>query len=567
VLTCAVIALAQTILLLIGYLNRLDSKSIKELSQSSSYLQSVSNRLAASIPRARILGMIIGVAVSRLVDDPDKTMKFDIEEMDTEEVTELLGLVNVHDEIGDIQTLHQDARLSNSPQKSTTPTSRLNPVSSHRPKQPTSSTIPSIEEIESDSEDGDLIPYRKPDEDASDSEDDPTLINREKPTAPVYILDLIKNLQMSDKPDVVDLALKTAPSLIRRKANFGTELSENINTVASTLINLRDGMSKDEGYRLQMEGMIACLVALPASMGPWLASMYFEGDFSAAQRASLLTTIGLGTRELAGYQDDPKLTSVMSSFPSQRLPSRLESLYSPIDKVAKQIEYATLQPMALASADKFTGPDVLKVRTFSSRMEVEKKSAQKAKERHKRIPKDLHKLLAESFYLPLCCRMTLLLSAHTNFLNSTIFDPHIMKLFLQSLTILLTSLGPYAVQLSTVTRETLNLLVSLHNITKLSLDPVILPPLLQLLLTCLQVNIEAGTVAEERLVTDYGTMVAELVTWAGNISNVVSVPVGNSSDGMSWTILAAGCQVKWHEVGQKFQGRMIGLVGSDFNDF
>src|SRR5204862_6960987 len=123
-------ALAQTILLLIGYLNRLDSKLIKDLSLSSSYLQSVSNRLAASIPRARILGMIVGVAVSRLVDDPDKTMKFDIEEMDTEEVTVLLGLVNVRDEIGDIQVLHQELQLSNSPQKVTTPTPRLKPVAS-----------------------------------------------------------------------------------------------------------------------------------------------------------------------------------------------------------------------------------------------------------------------------------------------------------------------------------------------------------------------------------------------------------------------------------------------------
>src|SRR5262249_52732529 len=141
-------------------------------------------------------------------------------------------------------------------------------------------------------------------EDPPDSDEDPTLINRSKPRAPVYIVDLVKALRMDDKPDVAELALKTAPGLIRRKAGFGTELAENIEDLALALISLRDGVSEDTGHQLRLQSLVACLVALPKRMGPWLASMYIEGDFSLSERASLLTTIGLGARELAGYKDD-----------------------------------------------------------------------------------------------------------------------------------------------------------------------------------------------------------------------------------------------------------------------
>jgi hypothetical protein len=63
-------------------------------------------------------------------------------------------------------------------------------------------------------------------------------------------------------------------------------------------------------------------------------------------------------------------------------------------------------------------------------------------------------------------------------------------------------------------------------------------------------------------------MAAELVAWAGNLGNVVNVPdTGREDGGLPWTVLLAGIQVKWHEVGRKFQGRMLGLVGADLDEF
>ena len=568
-------AIAQVILLTVGYLHRMKSEKISRLSRSPQYLHAVSNRLGASLPRARYLGMIVGTAISRLVDGPDKAMKFDMEEMQSGDTKRFLNLVNVDDSIGHMEDLKTKLIMTKTASSKASETPRHNKSrASQKALTNHTSRIISIEEITDDDDiegdDDGLIPYQKPDEDPSDSDEDPTLIVRSKPKAPVYIPELIKGLQANDNPETVELALKTAPVLIRRKAGFGTELSENINALASALINVQEGMSKAGPQQLRLRSLIACLVAQPAKMGPWFASMYFEGDFSLAQRASLLTTIGLGARELAGYSDDSDLTAEKSkaSFPSQRLPHNLASIYAPVNNLAKQLEHTTLQPMALAAADKISGPDILKVRTFSSRLSVEKKTAQKAKERQTRIPKDIHKLLAESIYIPLCCRMTLLLSSRPNTNATTLFEPHILRLFLQTLTIVLTTLGPHALQLQMVTRETLLLLTSLHVVTKLSTDAVVLPALLQLLLTALDLNVAAGTVAEEQLVTDFGNMISELVAWAGNLGDVVSVPeTGKDEGGMPWTVLVAGVQVKWHEVGRKFQGRMIGLVGADLDGF
>ena len=153
--------------------------------------------------------------------------------------------------------------------------------------------------------------------------------------------------------------------------------------------------------------------------------------------------------------------------------------------------------------------------------------------------------------------MSLLLSSNINIARSSIFEANIIRLFLQTLTVILHRLGPNAIQLESVMRETLSLLVALHNTPSLALDAVVLPALLQLLLTTLDSNAEAGRSAEERLVTEFGAMMAELTRWAGGLAEGgASVPVlddGDEGMGMPWMVLVAGIQVRWHEVGRKFK--------------
>ena len=169
----------------------------------------------------------------------------------------------------------------------------------------------------------------------------------------------------------------------------------------------------DKFQELRLQGMIAVVVAQPLKMGQWFSRTFFEGDYSMAQRASILTTLGMSARELAGFKEqDASFTGANivseNSFPTKKLPNKLHEAYitaaSPLDRTVKKLEKLMIQPMAVEAADKLTGPNALKVRTFSSRMEVEKK-------RKKPIPNDLAKIVAEGFFFPLTGRWWIHLQA------------------------------------------------------------------------------------------------------------------------------------------------------------
>lgn len=202
------------------------------------------------------------------------------------------------------------------------------------------------------------------------------------------------------------MALSTASNLIRRKAAFGTEVSDNIEELASILVGLGEKWPVENFQQMRLQGMIAVLIAEPLKMGQWFSRTFYNGDYSMGQRASVLTVLGLGARELAGLgKEDAALTGANatseSSFPSKRLPDKLHKIYAldaaPMDALSSQLEKTMIQPMAAEAADKFSGPNALKVRTFSSRMAVEKK-------RQKPIPNALAKVVADGFFFPLTGR-------------------------------------------------------------------------------------------------------------------------------------------------------------------
>lgn len=218
-----------------------------------------------------------------------------------------------------------------------------------------------------------------------------------------YIRDLIAGLHDTENFDRHKFALSTASALIRRKSNFGTEVSDYIEELATLLVGLTDKYEMKGFQKMRLQGMIAVLVARPLKMGQWFSRTFFNGDYSIGQRASILTTLGLGARELAGLQkEDAALTGAdevpKDSFPSKKLPDKLQKLWAleaaPMNALSKQLEKTMIQPMAVEAADKFSGPNALKVRTFSSRMAVEKK-------RQKPIPNALAKIVADGFFFPL----------------------------------------------------------------------------------------------------------------------------------------------------------------------
>lgn len=218
-----------------------------------------------------------------------------------------------------------------------------------------------------------------------------------------YIRDLIAGLNDTENFDRHKLALSTASTLIRRKADFGTEVEEHIEELATLLVGSNDKYEMKNFQEMRLQGMIAVLVAQPLKMGQWLSRTFFNGDYSISQRASILTTLGLGARELAGFQkEDAALTGAdtvtKDPFPSKKLPDKLQKTWAleaaPMNALSKQLEKTMIQPMAVAAVDKLSGPNALKVRTFSSRMAVEKK-------RQKPIPNALAKIVANGFFFPL----------------------------------------------------------------------------------------------------------------------------------------------------------------------
>ena len=221
-----------------------------------------------------------------------------------------------------------------------------------------------------------------------------------------YIRDLLAGLRDTENYDRHRLALSTAADLIRRKTNFGAEVTSHIEELATQLVGLKDAFDLEKFQEMRLRGMIAVVVAKPVQMGQWFANILFNGDYSMSQRASILTALSIAARELAGYrEEDSKLTGAAVSnedlFPSKRLPDKYAKLYaadaSPVDELSKRLEQSIIKPMALEAADKVSGPDVLKVRTFSSRMEVEKK-------RKRPIKNELAKVVADGFFFPLTGR-------------------------------------------------------------------------------------------------------------------------------------------------------------------
>lgn len=177
-------------MLVAGQLNRLDPLQVQGIGRTSVFLNAVSNRLAASSNRARFLGMIVGTGISQLIEEPGKAMKFDLDEMQSEEALWYLSLTRVHDKVGAVESIRS---LQKAPATTQQPTKGTQPSQGQKPRarsdRPQASKIVAIEEIddseEETEEDDDLLPYEKPDEDAEDEDEDPTLIQRNKPSAPV----------------------------------------------------------------------------------------------------------------------------------------------------------------------------------------------------------------------------------------------------------------------------------------------------------------------------------------------------------------------------------------------
>lgn len=570
---------AQVLLLSAGYLQRLAPMKLALQVKSGSFMHMVSKRLEASQTRARLLGMIVGEALSQLVEKSDKKLDFKMEETKSDEAMWYKRLVEVSDAIGSADLLRSgQEQVQEKQKKFSRPSQETKPIP--KPASTKSEAKPIIEVVDSDEDmEDDIIPLKKPEEDEVDSgDDDPETTRRDRPKAPVYIRNLVVYLRDTEDYDRQKLALITAPTLIRRKAKYGTEVKEHAEDVATLLVGLQDKYEMENFYELKLQGMIAIVVAQPQKMGPWFAKTFFDGDYSMAQRSSILTVLGLGARELAGFVTSEYAST--ASFPSQTLPDRMKKLYvedktpgnqlpssstlkalppNALEAISKSLSSNLMAPIAANAADAATGPDVLKLSTFTSRLEQHGSSTQNSRARHRvrAIPNTTAQLIATSFFFPLTARFQAALHSSAGRARGIVFQPYLLSLYLKTLALLLHAAGPSTLALPDMTAELWDLLlgssVRAHAVGDLGVTHAVLFALL----TVLEVN-------GDRMRDICQTMSREVVETQEWVAQVFGGMRGEDASGEEAEVkaLAAGCLVRIREGMEKYRMLLMGdMIG------
>lgn len=575
---------AQVLLLSAGYVHRVAPMKLTMMMRSSLWLNAVSNRLAASLERARFLGLVVGEGLSSLVEKGDKKLDFHMEETNQEEGTWYKGLVTVVDQPGTLDSLKVKERKGTGPPP-LRPEKRAKPSQdvAMRPSKPPSQGFVIEEVDDGESEEDDLIPYAKPDSDAEDSDEDATLVQRNRPKAPVYIRDLIRYLRDTDDYDHQKLALTTAPELIRRKGNFGTEVKEHAEELASLLVGLQNKFELGNFFELRLQGMIALVVTQPDMMGQWFAKTFYDGDYSVSQRTSILAVLGIGARELAGFETSEYTEA--SSFPSKTLPAKVERLYisSPslngqlasssslkplpanaLDSVAQTLTKTFLAPIAAEAADAVTGPDVLKMSTFTSRLEQQQQSdpanikrKPATRPRIRAIPNTTAQLLYTSFFSPLVARFQAALRSSSGTRGALIFQqPHLLATYLRTLGIIAHAAGPGTLALPSMTAELWAVLLRAR--TAGGGDVGVVRAVLFSILALLDVN-------EERMrdvCAELSSEVVETMEWVSGIFDGTRVDDGGRGEENEVKMLSAAVLIRLREGVEKYRALLIGdMIG------
>ncbi|ENH61189.1 DNA replication checkpoint protein tel2 [Fusarium oxysporum f. sp. cubense race 1] len=558
---------AQILLLAAGYVHRVSPMKLTLLMRVGTYMNTISNRIGSTQPRAQFLGLVVGESLSALIDDKKQRLDFKMGQTETEEAQQLKSLTKVSDRVGPIDPILFDHAIETVPQKRkpSTPSEALQKKAKQKKKPVVTEAKPKaiIEEIDSSEEDDDLAPYSK-DSDPEDSDDDATLVQRNKPKPPVYIRDLISYFRDSESYDKQLLALQTAPILIRRKANYGTEVSFHADELAGLLVGIQDKFEIENFDDLRLHGMVALVVSQPKTMAPWFARTFFEGDYSLHQRTSILVTLGLSARELAGFEVSQYQSA--AAFPSKRLPEKMEQLYigsvndsstlpssqlkalpsTALENISQSLTSSFLAPLAAEAADANTGPDILKLQSFTARY----KSKSSSKPRMRAIPNTTAALLATSFFSPLTAHFQVALrSAKPIILNHAL-----LALYLQTLGIVVHAAGPSTLSLPQLTAELWDLLLGVR--VHVFGDLGAMKGWLVAMASLLEVN--GGSM--RRLCETQGREVMETREWVAMVFDKTRGEDGGEENEVK--MLAAGVLIRLGEAIERYQALLMGdLVG------
>jgi len=189
------------------------------------------------------------------------------------------------------------------------------------------------------------------------------------------------------------------------------------------------------------------------------------------------------------------------------------------------------------------GPDVLKLKTFSSRIKSQPKPARKI------IKNNLATIISSSFFFPLTGRFFVHLKAYGAVKTSNIiFQPHLLAHFLKTLAILMHASGPSTLALPQMITEFWDLLLSLR--AQAVGDVAVLEALLFSLLTILEINEDRRSMVDEN-----GGRLLETQSWVEGVFNHLQ---GDGEEEGRVKMCAAGVMVRIREVVEKYQSLLLG---------
>ncbi|PKS06460.1 hypothetical protein jhhlp_007208 [Lomentospora prolificans] len=552
-------ALAETILISSAYLSPPKRSHLQMIAAGPTYTRMISNRLETPNNSARVLGMVVGETISSLVHAPEQRLDFKMSETDSEDAKRYKSLAHVHDQPGPIQPLlmHQNTREVKTTLKTAQKPKKSQAVAASQKKKPTLI----IEEVSS-GEDDDIIPYAKPDSDAEDSDEDPTLVRRDKVKAPVYIRNLITYLRDTENYDKQETGLKTAPSLIRRKANFGAEVRDHAEELATLLVGLQDKYDLEDFYELRLDSMVALIISIPKVMAPWFIKTFFQGDYSLSQRGVILAALGLAARELAGFEQSGYVRD--GSFPSKKLAERMEQLFlgstapdqnpalgsnlkplppTALDSITKSMATSFLGPLAADAADKIAGPDSLKLSTLKSKV--------KGKNIQAGTPNVTSDVLATQFLRPLVERYQYALSVKNARVARVLTEPYLLTTYLKTVAIIYHAGGPTMPNIIDLTAIAWNAVLTVRSYLAGNL------PATAAGLTVLAVLLDVNEFTSQRLAMMMSKQITDTIEWLDQLLTVIR---GGDKEEDEVRLLASGVMVRLHQLLERYRMDFAGAL-------
>lgn len=204
--------------------------------------------------------------------------------------------------------------------------------------------------------------------------------------------------------------------------------------------------------------------------------------------------------------------------------------------------------MAAKAADASTGPDMLKLSTFTSRYKSKAKATKPRRIRS--IPNTTAALIAESFFYPLTAHFQVALRSS----KPVILNPALLALYLQTLGIIIHAAGPSTLALPQLTSELWDLLLAVRVHTQDDLGA------LRGWFVAMASLLEVNDGDMRRLCETQGREVVETREWAATVFNRIRGEDGGEENEVK--MLSAGVLIKLGEAIEKYQALLMGnMIG------